>query len=574
MLSFLLAGALIAAPLETVAERTRYVESGRYDEVATFCKTLSELYPHKALCEVFGTTPEGRPMYVMVLAEDGGLTPDDARAKGRYVVLAQGGIHAGELDGKDAGLALARDLLEGKTAPGLLARVTLVFVPVYNVDGHENVAPANRPNQLGPETPGFRVTAQRLNLNRDYAKADAPETRAMLALLRKWDPLLFIDLHTTNGMDFQPDVAVMVEPRFGWPPAMREAGEKVSATLMAKLRTAGHLPLDFYPTADDETKPMSGWANGVAPPRFSQGYWQQWQRFGVLVETHALKSNARRVRASRDAFLGLLEIVRDDGQRLDAASEAARSAMAGIGGTDVELAYAAAGVPTVIDFKGVAYKELPSVITGKRWVQFDPTRPRLWRTPIKREVAPSVIVKAPQGGYVVPPAWVPIVSPVLAAHGISTKLVVKGGAVGREVFVPSSIKVASSTTEGRTRTTVAGAWRAERGDIAPGALYVPIAQRGGVMAMQLLEPTAPDSLVAWGFMNAIFEAREYVELMVLEPFAQKLLAADPQVKKDFEALVKSGASEGERIDFFYRRHPAHDRLRDVYPIVRVEGAVE
>lgn len=573
MLSFLLA-VLAAAPLETVAERTRYVESGRYDEVVTFCKTLSELHPTKARCEVFGTTPEGRPMHVMVLSEDGALTPAESRAKGRHVVLAQGGIHAGEIDGKDAGLALARDLLDGKTAPGLLGKVTLVFVPVYNVDGHENIAPDNRPNQLGPQTPGFRVTAQRLNLNRDYAKADAPETRAMLALLRKWDPLLFIDLHTTNGMDFQPDVSVMVEPRLGWPGAMREAGQKVSSTVMTKLRAAGHLPLDFYPTADDETKPQSGWANGVATPRFSQGYWQQWQRFGVLVETHALKTNARRVRASRDAFLSLLETVRDDGAMLAAASDTAQAAMANIGGTDVDLAFAATGVPTVIDFKGVAYKELPSVITGKRWVQFDPTRPKAWKTPFKREVAPSVTVKAPHGGYVIPAPWVPIVSPVLAAHGITTKLVIKGGAVGREVFSPSSIKVAQTTTEGRTRVAIAGAWRAEKGDIAPGSLYVPVAQRGGVMAMQLLEPTAPDSLVAWGFMNTVFEAREYVELMVLEPFAQKLLATDPQVKKDFDALVKNGATQAEREDFFYRRHPAHDRLRDAYPIVRVDAAID
>ncbi|HSI06341.1 MAG: M14 family zinc carboxypeptidase [Myxococcota bacterium] len=574
MLPMLLAGILTAPPLETVAERTRYVQSGRYDEVIGFCKTLAELYPAKARCDVFGTTPEGRPMHVLTLAEDGGLTPDDARAKGRHVVLAQGAIHAGELDGKDAGLALARDLLEGKTAPGLLGRVTLVFVPVYNVDGHENVAPANRPNQLGPETPGFRVTAQRLNLNRDYAKADTPETRAMLALLRKWDPLVYVDLHTTNGMDFQPDVAIMVEPRFGWAAAMREAGDKVSSALMTKLRTAGHLPLDFYPSAEDETRPLSGWANGVASPRFSQAYWPQWHRFGVLVESHALKSNARRVRASRDALLGVLEVVRDDGAALTAASNAAQVAMANIGGTEVALAFAPTGTPKVIEFRGVAYKELPSVITGKRWVQFDPSRPKLWKTPMLRDVAPSLTVKAPRGGYIVPPPWVAVVSPVLAAHGITTKLVVNGGSVGREVFQASTVKVAPRTTEGRTRVEIAGSWRAEKGDILPGSLYVPIAQRGGVMAMHLLEPQAPDSLVTWGFMNAVFEAREYVELMVLEPFAQKLLAADAQVKKEFDALVKSGASEAERIDFFYRRHPAHDRLRDAYPVVRVDAAVE
>jgi hypothetical protein len=550
------------------------VQSGRYDEVAQICKTAAELYPAKARCELFGTTPEGRPMLTLVLAEDGGLTPEDARAKGHFVVLAQGGIHAGEIDGKDAGLALARDLLEGKTAPGLLKRVTFVFVPVYNVDGHENVAPANRPNQLGPEAPGFRVTAQRLNLNRDYAKADAPETRAMLSLLHRWDPLVYVDLHTTDGMDFQPDIAILVEPRFGWPAAMREAGQHLSKAVLGKLERGGHMPIDFYPSTQDETNPLSGWANNVAPPRFSQGYWQQWQRFGVLVETHALKSNARRIRASRDALLAILEMVRDDGQSLMAAASAAESAMAALGGNDVDLAYAPEGQPRVIEFRGVAYRDLPSTITGKRWIRFDPSQPKVWRTPMLEDVKPALTVKAPRGGYVVPPPWVPIVAPVLSAHGIRSRLLPTGATGPREVFKATSIKIAQSTMEGHTRADVRGSWQVESGALAPGSLFVPIAQRGGVMAMHLLEPAGPDSLVAWGFMNAIFEAREYVELSILEPFAQKLLASDGQAKSDFDALVRRGASEAERIDFFYRRHPAHDRLRDAYPVLRVDAALE
>ncbi|MDP0983616.1 M14 family zinc carboxypeptidase, partial [Klebsiella variicola] len=88
----------------------------------------------------------------------------------------------------------------------------LVFVPVFNADGHERFGPWNRPNQRGPEQMGWRVTAQNLNLNRDYAKADAPEMQAMLGLVRAWDPLAIVDLHTTDGAQFRHDIAVMVEP--------------------------------------------------------------------------------------------------------------------------------------------------------------------------------------------------------------------------------------------------------------------------------------------------------------------------------------------------------------------------
>ena len=96
------------------------------------------------------------------------------------MTLIQGGIHAGEIDGKDAGFLALREALDGKAAPGALDRQVLVFVPVFNVDGHERFGRWNRPNQRGPEEMGWRTTAQNLNLNRDYVKADAPEMQAML----------------------------------------------------------------------------------------------------------------------------------------------------------------------------------------------------------------------------------------------------------------------------------------------------------------------------------------------------------------------------------------------------------
>src|SRR5205814_9137802 len=122
----------------------------------------------------FGRTPQGRPMQVLVVSTRGVLDPAAAKAAGLPVLLVQGGIHAGEIDGKDAGFLLLRELLEGKLGQGLLDRQVLVFVPVFNVDGHERFGAWNRPNQRGPQEMGWRGTAQNFNLNRDYVKADTP----------------------------------------------------------------------------------------------------------------------------------------------------------------------------------------------------------------------------------------------------------------------------------------------------------------------------------------------------------------------------------------------------------------
>ena len=128
------------------------------------------------------------------------------------VLLLQGGIHPGESDGKDAGFIALRELLRGTAAAGVLERLAILFVPAFNVDGHERFGRWNRPNQNGPEETGWRTTAQNLNLNRDYTKADTPEMRALLALIREWDPLVCADLHVTDGADFQPDVSLQAEP--------------------------------------------------------------------------------------------------------------------------------------------------------------------------------------------------------------------------------------------------------------------------------------------------------------------------------------------------------------------------
>jgi murein tripeptide amidase MpaA len=234
----LAAGNLAAAaePLTTVAERSGFVRTGRYDEVIALCAQFAARYPDAVRCIDFGTTPEGRPMKALVATRTGALTAEAARARDLPVVLVQGGIHAGEIDGKDAGFLALRELLDGKAGRGVLDRLVLVFVPVFNIDGHERFGAWNRPNQRGPEEMGWRTTAQNLNLNRDYAKADAPEMRAMLALVNAWDPLATIDLHVTDGAKFQHDVAIQVEPVHAGDAALRVAGTQFRDAVVADLR--------------------------------------------------------------------------------------------------------------------------------------------------------------------------------------------------------------------------------------------------------------------------------------------------------------------------------------------------
>src|SRR2546429_345321 len=190
--------------LTTLAEQSGFARTGRTDEVTRLCAAFTQAWPKVVHTLEFGRSAEGRPMRALIAC----------RADPRQVplLMLQGGIHPGESDGKDAGFIALRELLGETASPGVLERIAILFVPAFNVDGHERFGRWNRPNQNGPEEMGWRTTAQNLNLNRDYTKADAPEMRSLLGLLRTWDPLVCADLHVTDGADFQPDISLQVEP--------------------------------------------------------------------------------------------------------------------------------------------------------------------------------------------------------------------------------------------------------------------------------------------------------------------------------------------------------------------------
>ncbi|MET1163190.1 MAG: M14 family metallopeptidase, partial [Pseudoxanthomonas sp.] len=296
-------------PLTTVSERSGFLQTGRYDEVVALCEDFAKAYPDSVRCIDFGTSPEGRPMKALVASTSGALDPASARARGLPVVLIQGGIHAGEIDGKVAGFLALREILVGKAAKGALDKLVWVFVPVFSVDGHERFGAWNRPNQRGPEEMGWRTTAQGYNLNRDYVKADAPEMQAMLGLVEEWDPLVEVDLHVTDVAKFEHDVSIQVEPVHAGDAELRKAGRAWRDGVIADLEKQGSLPLPYYPSFVVSDDPASGFEDSVPPPRFSHGYFWLRNRMGMLVETHSWKTYPVRVRITRNAVVSVLDQV-------------------------------------------------------------------------------------------------------------------------------------------------------------------------------------------------------------------------------------------------------------------------
>ena len=565
--------------LTTFAERSGYQQTGRYDEVIALCDAFQKAHPQAVRCFDFGTSPQGRPMKAMAVSTRGALTPEDARAQGLPVVLAQGGIHAGEIDGKDAGFGLVRDILRGKAGAGLLDKQVLLFVPVFNVDGHENFRAWNRPNQRGPKEMGFRVTAQRLNLNRDYLKAESPEMQAMLALVNAWDPLVMLDLHVTDGAKFRHDISITGEPTNSGDEGLREAGAALKDGIIAKLANQGSLPVGFYPSFNVDDDPASGFTHGVSPPRFSHGYFVLRNRLGILVETHSWRTYPERVRATYNTVLDTLELVAEHGPCWRQLADEADARTAALGGQPVVLDYKATDAKRFIEFQGYAYTRTPSEISGATMTRYDERTPQLWMLPLRDTIVPNTTVAAPKGGYIVPAEHAAAVAKQLDTHGVRyNTLSTVHADTAAQVFQADSVRFAAGSMEGHQRATVTGNWQDTRASIAAGALFVPIAQPKARLLMQVLEPQAPDSMVSWGAFNNAFEQKEYMEAYVAEEQARLMLARDPALKKAFEARLKDdpefAKDPAARLNFFYQRHAAWDAGTRRYPVLRTDSVLE
>ena len=276
-------------PLLTIAERSDYRLTGRSDEVEALCAEFEKRWPDAVRSFEYGRSAEGRPMRAMIVSRCRSLDAAELQARSVPVLMLQGGIHPGESDGKDAGFMVLRDLLSASPASALLNDIAVLFVPAFNVDGHERVGRWNRPNQVGPEETGWRATAQNLNLNRDYMKAESPEMQAMLRLLNAWDPLVCADLHVTDGADFEPDISLQVEPVNQGDARLCTIGVELRTALIDDLAAQGSIPLPFYPDLVETDNPASGFVLTVYSPRFSTGYFPQRNRWTVLVETHSWK---------------------------------------------------------------------------------------------------------------------------------------------------------------------------------------------------------------------------------------------------------------------------------------------
>lgn len=558
-------------------EKSGYLRTPRYAETLEYCRRLADASPWVSYT-TFGTSPQGRALPLLIVSKGGTFDPGSARASGKPIVLIQSCIHAGESDGKDASLMLVRDLVITRRIESLLDGVILLVVPIFSVDGHERFGPFNRINQNGPEEMGWRVTAQNLNLNRDYLKADAPEMRAMLRLFTAWLPDLTIDCHVTDGIDFQYDVTYAMEVYQNIDPEISAwTVETYLPALTASVESSGH-PIAPYIWPREDRDIRKGFASGAAPPRFSTGYGALQNRPVLLVETHALKPYRTRVNATYEILVSTLRILNAHGRALRGivtrADRRAAALSLSVEPQYIPLRMTVAPTSTPWLFRGVRTLTEFSEISGTERIVYT-ADPETLTVPHFHSTVVTDSVRVPRF-YLVPQEWSSVLD-VLRAHGVAMKRLASGRRLKVERLVLKNPVWQARPYEGRHTVRFQSETFEEEERVPSGCYVIPTAQRTAFVIVHLLEPHGPDSFVSWGFFDAVFEQKEYAEPYVMEQLARTMLKEDPALETEFRSRLAAdsafAASPYARLDFFYRRSPYWDRTLGVYPVARVFGEI-
>jgi hypothetical protein len=572
----------------TPAEKTCYATTPNYAETMDYLKRVQAAAPGQVSIEPFGKTGEGRDLDIVIASRDGVFDPVAIHAARRPIVLVQNSIHAGEMDGKDACLALLRDMVVNKSKAALLERAVFVFIPIYNADGHERRSPFNRINQDGPAEMGWRGNGTNLNLNRDYLKADAPETRAFMSMFHRWLPDFFVDDHVTDGADYQYDVTFTIDDGPNVPNETAKWIDEIATPTLEKYVDAhGHLASPTYITFVNDNDPAEGLGFNDDPPRFSTGYIVLEDRPGMLVELHMLKDYKTRVTGNYEILAGLMELINHDADKVIAMNATADKEAEQLGSHATEnltfpLALGWGGQTTQFAFRGYQYTRTLSEVSGAMRVQYS-HEPWNVSLPIQSGFKVTTETTLP-AGYIIPAQWTHVID-VLTAHQVQIQRTTAPWTATLDTYECSGMTWQEPPFEGRHPTFNGEAMRSpgKYGICAPvvesmtfpaGSAVVSLNQRLSKVALEWLEPSAPDSALQWGFFDPIFEQKEYGEGYVMETLAREMMANDPKLKEEFEKKVSSdpefAGSAYARLNFFYERSPWFTANRvGRYPVGRL-----
>ncbi len=297
------------ADLRTIAEASNYEATSSSAEVEDFIVRAVAASPNITSFQ-YGETVEGRPMTALVCANP---PFEMGQSDMRSIALVIGNIHSGECCGKEAILELVREIASVPKHPWL-EKMVIVFVPNYNADGNDQVAKNNRPGQVGPVNGmGKRETTEGYDLNRDFVKLDSQEGRAMVGLIDKLNPHMFIDCHTTNGSRHQYQLTYDVPHNPSSPEPIRQYLREEMMPKVTEQLWNNDIKTFYYGNFD---RNYSKWETYGYEPRYSTEYVGMRGRLAILSEAYSYISFEDRINATHEFVTICLDYLDQNDNRI------------------------------------------------------------------------------------------------------------------------------------------------------------------------------------------------------------------------------------------------------------------
>jgi dipeptidyl-peptidase 4 len=502
--SFLLSQDAVQEKPLTVAEQSRFKATSRHADVMTFVRTLQGLSPYLRV-ETLATSAEGRDIPLLVIGKPLPSPPSSLRHDGRGIIYIQANIHAGEVEGKEASLMLSRDILLAPDLP-YLDKLIILIAPIFNADGNERISPENRRHQGGPEQGvGVRHNGQNLDLNRDSIKIESPELRGLVEnVLLRWDPLLLVDCHTTNGSYHQEVVTYSwgLNPN-GDGAIVAYQRDKMMPEIEAILEKKYATPAVGYGGFRDTRAPEKGWETFEPQPRYVTNYIGLRNRLSILDENYVYADFRARVMGNYNFLRAILDYCSAHIEEIERlVSEADRKAvLKGIHPSDKETFFVEYDVLPLKNPVTVHAYETEVIPRGEG------QRPEVRATDkVKVQTVPYYSDWVGKRGVRFPYAYVIGVpdSEILGKlrqHGLVVERLAESSTLEVDAFRVKELKSAERAFQGHHLNQVKGDYAVETKEFPAGTLIIPTAQPLGSLAAYLLEPESDDGLLVWNFFD-------------------------------------------------------------------------
>lgn len=558
-----------AQQLLTAYERSNGTQTFTYEEGIRFCEQVDSMSEYFSLF-TYGTTDAGKPLHLLVFDAEKDFNPTTQKE----VILINNAIHAGEPDGVEASLMIARDLATDPAYRQRFAGARILIIPFYNIAGALNRGISSRANQSGPEEYGFRASGLYLDLNRDFIKADAPNTFAFYTLFHTWRPSVLIDTHVSNGADYQYTMTLIHTQDEKYGPHMQLlVGEVFIPSLYENMAKAGEEMCPYVNVFGNV--PDEGFSAFMETPRYSNGYAALFDCIALVSETHMLKPYAQRVKATRLFLEQTIAVTLEVKPSLSIVKDQHYRALFRDYRHDkrtypLQWELSSKAGDSIL-FKGFAHGYKPSAVSGLPRLYYDRDKPFTKKIPYYDNLQVKNSAEH-TGVYIIPKAWKPVIER-LAANGVRIDTLQK--AEERRVYVAhiDSSETLREPYEGHylhynTHVT----WTSRTLVFEAGDYIIYPDARTENFLMQVLEPEAPDSYFNWNFFDAVLQQKEWFSSYVFEDIAAQLLLDYPHLKKMLEEKKKSdpafAASAFEQLYFVYRHSHYFETGYMRYPVYK------